>query len=224
MQGSNRDRLDQLNDDRMKLRHEVYLEIGGSDSNGRPYHFKLRNVSATGLLVESEQDFRIDEVLSFTLPETGVRDARVAWKSEGLFGCEFSEQLTEGSVAALRLKGQPSKEGCLNKLQVVLPPKTEPLNELLARLRREAGLTLGDVATALNVSKPTVWAWERGKSRPLPERLEAISKLYDIAAEYLRDGLGQDEDSARLVIEECRIRIAKACKTDPSAVRLMIEL
>ena len=46
----------------------------------------------------------------------------------------------------------------------------------LNHLRRERGMTLAQVASALGVSKPTVWAWEKGKARPLPERIAAIAE------------------------------------------------
>ena len=59
----------------------------------------------------------------------------------------------------------------------------EALAARLGRLRREAGLTLADVAAALGVSKPTVWAWEKGKARPLPERLGAIAAALGVEAE-----------------------------------------
>jgi transcriptional regulator with XRE-family HTH domain len=46
----------------------------------------------------------------------------------------------------------------------------------LHRLRKERGMTLGDLATALNVSKPTVWAWEHDKAQPLPDRVADIAR------------------------------------------------
>ena len=85
-------------------------------------------------------------------------------------------------------------------------------------MRREAGLTLADVATTLGVSKPTVWAWEKGKARPLPERLEAIAAALGVAPDLLTCAPAPREINA--VIAECRARIAEACGTDPQAVRV----
>ncbi|MDP4604684.1 MAG: helix-turn-helix domain-containing protein, partial [Erythrobacter sp.] len=85
------------------------------------------------------------------------------------------------------------------------------------------GLTLADVADRLGVSKPTVWAWEKGKARPLPERLNAIAAVLGIAPDSLAENHAIDGAAAG-VIEDCRQRIATACGTQPGSVRIMIEL
>ena len=93
---------------------------------------------------------------------------------------------------------------------------------LFSSVSREAGLTLADVASALGVSKPTVWAWEKGKARPLPERLDAIAAALGVAPEVLAAAPASREIEG--VIADCRARIAEACGTTPEAVRIMIEL
>jgi transcriptional regulator with XRE-family HTH domain len=103
------------------------------------------------------------------------------------------------------------------------PRSSQPLGVRLNRMRREAGLTLADVANALGVSKPTVWAWEKGKARPLPERLDAIAAVLGVAAEELTESHGVG-GAAASVIEDCRQRIAAACGTQPGSVRILIEL
>ena len=108
--------------------------------------------------------------------------------------------------------------------QSALPnPSSEALGSRLNRLRREAGLTLAEVATSLGVSKPTVWAWEKGKARPLPERMVAIAEALGAEPEDLTEAGSHNADTAAL-IAECRHRIAEACGTTPAAVRIMIEL
>lgn len=57
------------------------------------------------------------------------------------------------------------------------------MSELGARLknaRQEKGLTMGQVADQIGVSKPTVWAWEKGKSRPTAEKAELIMQTLGI--------------------------------------------
>jgi transcriptional regulator with XRE-family HTH domain len=73
------------------------------------------------------------------------------------------------------------------------------------------------------VSKPTVWAWEKGKARPLPERLDAIAAALGVAPDYLTPApeSGREIDA---IMADCRQRIADACGTVPEAVRIMIEL
>ena len=93
----------------------------------------------------------------------------------------------------------------------------------IAAILGEAGMTLADVALRLGVSKPTVWAWEKGKARPLPERMAAIAEALGAAPEDLTEAGSHNADTAAL-IAECRGRIAEACGTTPAAVRIMIEL
>jgi len=84
-------------------------------------------------------------------------------------------------------------------------------------------LTLADVAATLGVSKPTVWAWEKGKARPLPERLNAIAAALRVDPDLLapEPAVPRELDA---VIAESRQRIAEACGIAPGAVRIMIEL
>ncbi|NBC87946.1 MAG: helix-turn-helix domain-containing protein, partial [Alphaproteobacteria bacterium] len=92
----------------------------------------------------------------------------------------------------------------------------------LNRLRRERGLTLADIAAVLGVSKPTVWAWEKGKAKPLPERLDAIAAALGVASEELADHGVRDAGGA--LVHECRLRIASAFGILPRNVRIMVEL
>ncbi|KPQ21508.1 MAG: Helix-turn-helix domain/PilZ domain, partial [Porphyrobacter sp. HL-46] len=103
------------------------------------------------------------------------------------------------------------------------PGAGETLGARLGRLRREAGLTLAEVAARLGVSKPTVWAWEKGKARPLPERTEAIAEALGVAPDQIATAAGSSADLGA-VVEDCRSRIADACGAAPAAVRIMIEL
>lgn len=71
------------------------------------------------------------------------------------------------------------------------------------RLRREAGMTRADVALRLGVSKPTVWAREKGKARPLPERMAAIAEALGAAPEDLTEADSHNADTAALIAECC---------------------
>lgn len=166
------------------------------------------------------------EQITLDLPEAGAVVATVVWRSERLYGCAFAEAIGPAALAAAQLQGfapgVPTRP--LNPASAA-PGQgfaSDALGTRLNRLRREAGLTLADVAAALGVSKPTVWAWEKGKARPLPERLDAIAAALGVDAGQLSLAPAPREVDA--VLEECRQRIAEACGTTPAAVRIMIEL
>jgi transcriptional regulator with XRE-family HTH domain len=93
----------------------------------------------------------------------------------------------------------------------------------LRRLRRGRGLTLAHVADAVGVSKPSVWAWENGKCRPHPARIDKIAAVLGALPEDLAEA-PQARLDAEDVIEDCRRRIARACGTESGSVRIIVEL
>lgn len=192
----------------------------------------IHNISADGLLLETGVDLAQGEELALDLPHAGAVVATVMWRSARLYGCAFARPLGAAALAAAQLQGYTGGEqgrAMPAARTTALPGArhhatagTEALSARLNRLRREAGLTLSDVAIALGVSKPTVWAWEKGKARPLPERLDAIAAALGVTPELLAAAPPAREIDA--VINECRARIAEACGTAPQAVRIMIEI
>ncbi len=57
------------------------------------------------------------------------------------------------------------------------------LGDLLKRLRERAQLGVDDVVEQTGCAKSTVYLWESRASRPEPERLFALLKLYGASAE-----------------------------------------
>ncbi len=205
-------------------RRALQLEISGLAPDGGEANVTIHNISAVGLLIETALELAIGEQLALDLPEAGIVAAVIVWRSEQLYGCAFEQALGPAALAAVQLRGfapQPPVPHTASPVHGMAMGET--LGTRLNRLRREAGLTLADVAAALGVSKPTVWAWEKGKARPLPERLDAIAAALGIAPEALAPAPEARGEISGL-IEACRTRIAEASGAAPSAVRIMIEL
>lgn len=218
-------------------RRALWLETSGFfGANGAETiaaNVTVHNISADGLLLETGVALAEGEELALDLPHAGTVVATVAWRSAQLYGCAFARPLGPAALAAAQLQGLAAgkPQGGAAAVQQTSPllgarqpaaSGNETLGARLNRLRREAGLTLSDVGTALGVSKPTVWAWEKGKARPLPERLDAIAAALGVAPEMLATNPATRDVDA--VIADCRIRIAEACGTLPQAVRIMIEV
>lgn len=193
---------------------------GGPDSEA---NVTIHNISAAGLLLETELVLAEGERLTLDLPEAGAVTAEVVWRSEHLYGCAFNTALGPAALAAAQLQGFAPGVPSRPLTAPVGAAQGEPLGQRLNTLRRAAGLTLADVAETLGVSKPTVWAWEKGKAKPLPERLGAIAAALGVDPEALGPATGPSGETAQ-VIAECRQRIAQACGTDPQQVRIMVEL
>ncbi len=108
---------------------------------------------------------------------------------------------------------------------------------LLRSLRCEAGLTLDQVASAVGVAKPSVWAWESGRAKPTREKWQTLAKTLGIDPQMLASAVKTEamNKAASLVlrVEEVdragvlaagREMIAKAYGVTPSAVRIVVEI
>ncbi len=216
------DPIDSSDSKRRQPRRALQLETSGVLPGGLEANVTVHNISAAGLLLETEMPLSEGEKFAIELPEIGRVDAEIVWVSGDLYGCAFAIALGQSALAATQLRASASPA------QAPRPPQTaggavaEPFGIKLNRLRRERGMTLAQVADALSVSKPTVWAWEKGKARPVPERLDAIAEALGVSTNEL--GAASQSGEAAAVVEECRIRIATICGTDPQNIRIMIEV
>lgn len=208
---------------RRALRLEASGFVIGAGPEANEANVTIHNISAAGLLLETELALTTGEQLALDLPEAGPVTAVVVWRSEQLYGCAFEQALGAAALAAAQLQGQAPDGPSPPPLVTTASHLTDPLGTRLNHLRRKAGLTLADVAATLGVSKPTVWAWEKGKARPLPERRDAIAAALGVAPEVLADAPSPAGTSGA-VVDDCRSRIAEACNTTPSRIRIMIEL
>lgn len=212
---------------RRQPRRALQLETSGVLPSGLEANVTIHNISAAGLLLETEVPLAEGEAFTIELPEIGRVEAQIVWVSDRLYGCAFERALGQATLAATQLRAA-APLGRASPAQELRPPQTdggavaEPFGIKLNRLRRERGMTLAQVADALSVSKPTVWAWEKGKARPVPERLDAIAEALGVSTNEL--GAASQSGEAAAVVEECRIRIARVCGTESQNIRIMIEV
>ncbi len=196
-------------------RRQLRLESEGSTASGQTARVLIHNVSATGLLIESAVALAEAEQIEIALPQVGTTSAHVVWTSENFYGCRFDTPLPASVLGGLELYSR----------LISAPTPGEPGDTLpvrIARLRKEQGLTLEALAGLLNVSKPTVWAWEQGKARPTPERITALAKRLGVAEDELRTG--RDGDALAAALNQARNVVAKAYGVDPARVKVSIEL
>lgn len=210
-------------DNRRHPRRALRLETRGTLPDGIAANVVVHNISVAGLLIETELSLAVGETLAIDLPDAGPVGAEIVWESGNLFGCAFQQALGEAALAAAQLRADPAAGEQPNLPQTAKSLGVgESFGIRLNRLRREKSLTLAQVASALGVSKPTVWAWEKGKARPIPERIEAIASILGVPASELLQN--PDQVQAIEVIDDCRLRIATVYGTAPQNIRIMVEL
>jgi len=211
---------------RSSSRRALRLETSGSLPGGAEANVLVHNLSAAGLLIETDLSLEIGDTLAVELPEVGPVGAEIVWRSGRLHGCAFQQALGEAALSASQLRSAPVEPDSTKDRRAAdpqaFPSMRSTLGERIGRIRRERGLTLSQIADALNVSKPTVWAWEKDKARPLPERMRAIAEALGVEIAQLQESQGNNANAD--LVEECRIRIATAYDTAPSRIRIMIEV
>jgi len=206
-------------------RRRLLLETQGALESGEHMKIVLHNFSETGVLLESKVELEIGEVLDLDLPEAPHARARVIWASGSLYGCAFDAPIPSATLRAAQLRSAVQTELGLGAAPAPMGPGAiggESLGERLHRLRKLRGLTQGELASRLGVSKPTVWAWEQGRARPIEERLDAIAEALGVEPAELRPS--RTVPGLTDLISRCRDQIAAAVETTPDKVRIMIEL
>ncbi len=203
-------------------RHELLLETSGALPTGEEANVVVHNISATGMLLETSLPLANGAQLEVELPETGAVLAKVIWASGMLFGCEFERPLSIASLSATQLRANAPLPPEIGRPVPGRMPEGKQFGKQLEKLRKQRRMTLAQVAKALGVSKPTVWAWEKGKARPIDDRLPAIAATLGIAESELAKlseppGLGE-------LLRSSRERIAEAYGTTPDRVRIMVEV
>lgn len=67
----------------------------------------IRNLSRTGLLIETGAGFQVGETFILVLPEAGATPARVVRGDGRIFGCEFLSPIPASAISAALLKTAP---------------------------------------------------------------------------------------------------------------------
>jgi len=201
-------------------RRVLRLETEGALASGDATKVMIHNVSATGLLLECDISLDIDETIEVELPEAGATVARIVWSSGRLHGCEFAAPVSQATLSAAQLRSAVA-EGI--GLEAAAAPQTnESFGARLQRLRRQQGLSMDRLASILGVSKPTVWAWEQGKARPLAGRIEKLAEALGVSAGDLNTG--EDISGVSELVARTREQLAATLNINPAKIRIMIEL
>lgn len=201
-------------------RRTLNLEARGSLESGDAAKVLVHNISATGLLLESPLALSDDEAITIELPEAGSCRARVVWSSGELYGCQFETSIPKAVLSAAQLRSAVSDKVDIAETRTPTPDASFGVR--LQQLRTARGLSQSQIAAALGVSKPTVWAWEHGKARPVEERLDGLAEVLgvDRAELHPRQRASTLED----LVARHREQIAAAVGTSPDHVRISIEL
>ncbi len=209
-------------DNRARERRSLLLATSGILPTGKDANVTIHNISQTGMLLETSLPLSEGAQLAVNLPEIGAIEAVVVWGSGMLFGCRFEREVSPGTLSAVQLRASAPLPPSVGQPAIGRKLTSEVFGKRIEQLRKGRGMTLAQVASALGVSKPTVWAWEKGKARPVSERMPALARVLGIEESELMT-FSEPPGIAEL-LETSRERIAASYGTTPNRVRIMVEL
>ena len=208
-------------DPRRSVRHTLRLEASGATAEGERAAVTVHNISASGLLLETTARLDVGEAFAIDLPEAGERRAIVSWASEAFYGCQFDQPLTPADISAAQLRGTLAE--AVRVPRPALGALDDDFGHRLQRLRKQRGMTLAQVAEQLGVSKPTVWAWEQGRSRPVGNRIDPLAEALGVTRSELYPD-ADDQSQLHSLLARARAEIAIAAGVNPEKIRILIEL
>ena len=205
-------------------RRMLRLEASGLTAAGNPAIVLVHNISADGLLLESETSLASGERIDIDLPHAGATPARVIWASGSFFGCQFDAPISPAAISAAQLRSDaPAQipDGTETSASRGAPTGVS-FGGRLQQLRKQRGLTLSQLAAQLGVSKPTVWAWEQGKARPVEARMEALAQALGVPEWEML--MGRSSPVLPDLITRAKEQIASALGVPLDKVRIVVDL
>lgn len=200
----------------------------------------LHNLSVTGALIETAAELSLGQDFIITLPEAGEVVACVVWTSGQLFGCRFHQPLPRSVLSAARLRNPlPAEIDPADGGGAMSVDAAETLGMRLRRLRESRGMSLAGLARLAGLSKPSIWAWEKGATVPRRKSLLALASALEVSEEEIVGGVAtvgsrasaqaanpdaSNMDALKAEIAAARHRIGQVAGIDAANIRILIEL
>lgn len=132
-------------EERYARRHSLSLDAQAA-AGGGVLPVQIINLSSTGLLLQVASELDVGEEIDVELPQAGTRRARIVWRGETYYGCEFSEPVSTAAVSAARLRSMPpaSSPSDTAAEAVVIPfRQAREIKPGALTLRRKAAIIIG---------------------------------------------------------------------------------
>lgn len=103
----------------------------------------------------------------------------------------------------------------------------------IRELRRKAGISVAEIAKALEISKTAVWNWDRGKSFPRQEFVPLLATLLKVDPSMLvrppdgRRSIANVEDdvlTVREILADTRVRLARKLGLPQGQIKLTLTI
>lgn len=101
----------------------------------------VRNLSEAGMMLETDQELRIGEIVHVALPGGHETDARIVWQQQHAFGCEFLTRIPTPAISAALLQAplgpmtNREEEPGFEEIPIGIRPTMDELAEWKARFQ-----------------------------------------------------------------------------------------
>lgn len=119
----------------------------------------IRDLSVSGLSLETADPLSVGEKLLVDLPLNGATCATVVWRDGSLFGCEFEESVSAAAISAALLRAQPEAPEDTPSSDIAADVEHHPETEWSAARKMWVviGLSLASWAVVLAVLMLLFW-------------------------------------------------------------------
>lgn len=93
-------------DNRQRRRHQLFLEVEARGVDSVSGTVIVHDISDTGLLIETDSELKVGEMVEVNLPQAGLMEAEIVWDGGRVYGSRFTRQLTSAAISAARLGGR----------------------------------------------------------------------------------------------------------------------
>ncbi len=176
-------------DRRSEERRHLLFATTARSANGDDQPVLVRDISARGLLLETEEAGSLDKTIMVNLPEAGDIEAHVIWQGDKLAGCRLETHLTQATIDAVRATGDAAHA---ERPAADAPMPRTAARTLAARLKQlriAKDLTRAELAERSGISTPSIWAWETGRTVPRLGSLETLAKGLGVTVSELQIGV-----------------------------------
>lgn len=97
----------------------------------------ILDLSTTGLMLETGAELAVDDVIAVELPPAGPIPARVIWKRDAYYGCEFLSAAPIAAVSAALLRSSPKGHGPAASAPIPISESSSGYWDYLLRPRSE---------------------------------------------------------------------------------------
>lgn len=216
-----------LDDQRHAKRLSLMLPVDLSTSTDEKSPAFLLDISRNGALIATESAVEIGDVVhvSFGIGRPCKVEANVVWLGDGIFGSQFDLSLPLDDLAMIKRTG------------LALPPPElqgqdarSMLPKFIERAKLMSGLSATEIAHKLQVSRPTLWAWETGRTSPRGSNLKRLTEFFadagvvvpvhSISAESAPAEAGRFSDQT---LVDCKRDIALKLGIPETRIKILVE-